>query len=214
MTKAAHALIVVAVAGAAFVAGRAGSLSAPAAYGEPPQHDQDATKKPDGSQKQKDMMALAEAGEAHKHLESLLGDWDGEVSVWFAPGKPPMKFKETIKREMLFDQRFIIEHVDAQSAMGPYHGLSILGYNNARKCYEIFFIDNGSTPMNLWTGSFDADKKLFTYTGNEVDTNGKKAAFRTTIDCSQADTQIKAGYKPGKDGKEYKAFEIKMSRKK
>jgi hypothetical protein len=78
----------------------------------------------------------------------------------------------------------------------------------------MFFIDNGGTAMNMWTGTFDADSKTFTFTGNEIDMGGKKVKFRTCIDCSNKDTQIKTGFKPGKDGKEFKSFEITLTRKK
>src|SRR5262249_33623629 len=68
--------------------------------------------------------------------------------------------------------------------------------------------------MNMWTGTFDAATKTFTFTGNEMDMSGKKVKFRTTIDCSNKDTQVKTGFKPGRDGKEFKAFEFTLTRKK
>jgi len=214
MTRITQVLVAVAIAGIAFIAGRAGSATESAAYGEPPQHKQDAPKKPESSQKQQEVVAQTEAGEAHKPLAALVGDWDAEVKVWYASGKPPMSFKETVKRESLFDDRFVMERVDSAGAVGPYHGLSVLGYNIYEKRYEIFFIDNGGTAMNLWTGTFDEAKKTFSFAGNELDLGGRKVMFRTTIDCSKPDTQIKEGFKPGRDGKEFKTFEVKLTRKK
>lgn len=214
MAKIRQAVIVIAIAGAAFIAGRAGVGTAPSAFGAPPQGKKESPKKPATSQRQQAMMALASAGEAHKALEPLVGDWDGEVKVWFAPGRSPMTFKESVKRESIFGGRFVVEHVEATSATGLYQAMGILGYNNAAKRYETFFIDNGGTGMNLWTGTFDAGTTMFTFSGNEVDMNGKKVAFRTTIDCSSKDKQIKEGFKSGKGGKAYKAFEVTLRRKK
>jgi hypothetical protein len=212
MTKTSQALIVLAIAGAGFIAGRAGSGAVPAAFGEPPRDKKEAPQKPARKPKQQEKMAGP--GEAHKPLELLLGDWDGEVKMWFAPGRPPMSFKETVKRESLYDKRYVMEHVEATSEKEPHHGMAVIGHNNVEKRYEMLFIDNGGTAMNLWTGTFDAEKKTFTFTGNEFDMSGKKVKFRTCIDCSNEDKQIKTGFKPGRDGKEFKAFEITLTRKK
>src|SRR5262249_5565436 len=138
----------------------------PAAFGGQPQKD--APRKPAKASKQQKAGTTGEPGEAHKNLELLVGDWESEVKIWFAQGKPPMSFKESVTREPLFDKRFVMERVEATSDMGPYHGLSIVGYNNAEKRYEMFFIDNGGTAMNMWTGTFDAAKKEFTFTGTEM----------------------------------------------
>lgn len=212
MTRTMQALTILNIAGIAFVAGRAGAGADPAVLGAQPPDKSEKPKKP--AMSQKEMMALAEPGEGHNQLNALLGDWEAEVKMWFAPGRPPITFKETVKRESLFENRFVIEHVEAASAMGPYHAMAVLGYNNSEKRYEMFFIDNGGTAMNMWTGTFDTDKKTFTFSGNEVDMSGKKVKFRTTIDCADKDKQIKTGFKPGKDGKEFKAFEITLTRTK
>src|SRR5262249_45768194 len=152
-----HAFIVLAIAGAAFIAGRTGFVADPAALGAQQQDKKEATKKSAMTQQQ--MMAQAAPGESHKPLELLQGEWDGEGKMWFAPARPPMTFKETVKRESLFDNRFVLERVDATSEMGPYGGLAVIGYNNREKRYEMFFIDNGGTAMNMWTGTFDAATK-------------------------------------------------------
>lgn len=214
MTKTTQVLVVFAIAGAAYIAGRAGIGAAPAALGAPPHQENGAPKKPTMSSAQQKMMAMAEPGEAHKALELLPGDWEGEVKVWFAPGKPPMTMKETKKREPLFDKRFVMERMDAASAMGEFHALEIFGYNNSEKRYEAFYIDNGGTAMSTLTGSFDADTKTFTFSGNETDMSGKKVKTKATLDCSNKDKQILTGYKPGRDGKEFKAFEGTFTRKK
>lgn len=212
MTRTTQALMTVAIAGAAFAAGRAGVGVAPAAMGAPPRVDNAAPKKPTMSSAQQKMMAMAEPGEAHKALELLPGDWEGEVKLWFAPGKPPMTMKETKKRESLFEKRFVMERMDAASAMGEFHALQIFGYNNSEKRYEAFYIDNGGTAMSMLTGTFDADTKTFTFSGNETDMTGKKVKTRATLDCSKKDKQILTGYKPGRDGKEFKAFEGTFTR--
>src|SRR5262249_30878788 len=138
-------LIVLAMAGAALVAGRAGWGADPAGNADE-QESKESPKAP--ATKPPGSMAPAQGDQARRRVELLVGDWDGEVKLWFAPDNPPVTFRESVKREPLFDNRFVIEHVEATSEMGPYHGLSVIGFDNAEKRYEMFFIDNGSTAMN------------------------------------------------------------------
>lgn len=215
MIRISQTVIVFIIAGAAYIAGRAGLGAEPAALGaKQEQNETDAPKSPAMTPKQQEMMSLGEPGEAHKPLELLLGDWEGEVELWFTPGKPPMTFKGSKKRESLFGKRFVMEHVDANSDMGPFHGLAIMGYNNLEKRYEAFWIDDGGTQMTTTVGTYDAATKTFIFTGDEVDMSGKKVTHRMTINCSNADKQIIEGFKPGRDGKEFKTYEGTFTRKK
>lgn len=214
MKRISQTILVLTIAGISFIAGRAGWGVGSTALAAPPQKGKDAPKKSSTSQKQQQMMAMGEPGEAHKHLELLLGEWEGEMKIWFAPGRPPMTFKASKKRESLFDGRFVIEHVEAPSDMGPFRALQIFGYNNFEKRYEAFYIDNGGTAMATMPGSFDEATTTFTFTGKETDMSGQKVKTRNTVDCSKKDVQIMTGYKPGRDGKEFKSFEVTLTRKK
>jgi hypothetical protein len=214
MAKTTQALIVLVIASAAFIAGRAGVGADPAALGAMQPGRTEAPQKPAKPSNQQEMMALAQPGEPHKHLELLLGNWEGELKVWFAPGRAPMTFKASKQRESLFGKRFVIEHVEMSSDMGPIHALGIMGYNNAEKRYESFYIDDGGTAMIMSTGTFDTATKTFTFTGDENDMTGKKVQRRMTLDCSNKDQQIMAGFKPGRDGQEFKSYECTYTRKK
>src|SRR5262245_17232969 len=99
MAQTTNAFIVLAIAGVAFIEGPTGFVEDPATVGGPPE-DKKESNKPAMTQQQ--MMAQAAAGEAHKPLELLVGDWDGEVKMWFAPSRPPMTFNESVKRESIF----------------------------------------------------------------------------------------------------------------
>ncbi len=160
------------------------------------------------------MTAAMQPGENHKHLDSLLGEWSGTVKFWLAPGTEPMESTGTVAREWNLGNRFLFEHVTANSDMGPFEGYGALGYNTIEKRYESVWLEDHATYMSMMTGSYDAAKKVFTFEGNILDPmTGKRSKQRHLVDVSSPTRQVMTGYGIGPDGKEFKNFEGVMEKK-
>jgi hypothetical protein len=156
-------------------------------------------------------------GPEHRVLDVLVGDWQGSVTMWMAPGTEPDHNTGTIHREWVLDGHFVHEKVDG-GAMGPggpmFKGMGVTGYNSATKQYEAGWVDNTSTAIVKSTGSYDAAKKTFTYSGERPDGMGHTVKFRDVLDCSSPDREVMASYSTGADGKEFKSFEGTFDRAK
>ncbi len=187
-------VIVAALVGGAFAAGRL----------IPSEPNVALANQPEGME---DMMASMQPGEHHKVLERFVGTWEGDVEFWFAPGTEAMKSHGTIRREWIMDGRFVIEHVEAESSGMPFKGMGIVGYNTIENKYENVWLENMATWISTSSGTYDAAKKTFTFTGEMLDPQtGKRVKQRSVIDCSTPGREVMSGYCPGPDGKEYKNF--------
>ena len=157
-----------------------------------------------------DMQAYIEAGtpgEFHKKLDVLVGDWEGEFTIWMDPSDPPMLSKGTVKREWVFGGRYLKETIEATSAMGTFTGMGFFGYNNVDGQYEMVWMDSMSTGIYFETGIYDPDKKVLVTRGSHRDPgSGKLILTKGTLDLSRSDEHVYAGYLIGSDGREFKHF--------
>lgn len=119
--------------------------------------------------KMAEIMKKAEAagapGDAHKALRPLAGEWNAEVKSWMAPGAPPIVSKGTAKATWVMDGRYLQEEFHGDFMGKPFHGMSLMGYDNLTKRYNSVWIDNMSTVMVKTEGEAGKDGKVLTLTG-------------------------------------------------
>src|SRR4051794_8857543 len=87
---------------------------------------------------------FATPGEHHKKLDGMVGDWTYTAKFWMAPGAPPMEMKGEQKAAWVMGNRYVRAVVTgpAQDGMPPFEGVSVYGYDNAKKKYVAAWIDN------------------------------------------------------------------------
>ncbi len=119
------------------------------------------------------MMKFIEASspnENHKKLAAYLGTWDTESSFWMeGPDNPPVTSKGVAKITWGFDGRFLKQEFQGYFMGMPRTGLGFNGYDNMKKLYTMFWVDNTSTAMFTGTGNFDAAGTALTMTGKMDD---------------------------------------------
>jgi hypothetical protein len=104
--------------------------------------------------KMEEMMKKAEAagtpGAAHKALEPLVGEWTAEVKSWMAPDAPPTVSKATAKASWAFNGRFVREEFNGEMMGKPFHGMSLIGYDNQKQKYNSVWVDDmrGAFPFS------------------------------------------------------------------
>jgi hypothetical protein len=152
-------------------------------------------------------------GEPHKRLEALAGSWDGATKMWLDSSKAPVESKGTSESKMIMGGRYLEEKVSGEFGGMKFQGQGITGYDNLQKKYTLVWIDNMGTGIWTATGSYDADKKTFTYQGEEIDPlSGKKFKNKYVLHLIDKDKYETEMFKEV-DGKDVKVMQITYKRK-
>ena len=161
-----------------------------------------------------DYLKLAQPGPEHKRLDVLKGSWECTVKMWMDPSKPPTESKATIDRKWIMGDRYLQEDVKGEFAGMPFLGFGLTGYDNIRKKYTSMWVDNMGTGIMTSLGTYDANKKAFAFTSDEVDPfTGKAKKMRSVITVVSDDKHVLEMFEPGPDGKEIRMFELTATRK-
>jgi len=130
-------------------------------------------KKKAGEPSEEEMMKkwkeAATPGEAHKKLDDMVGSWESESQMWMAPGQPPTVSKGTSEMKWILGGRFLQQELTGEMMGMPMNGIGLTGYDNFKKKYIGFWIDNTSTAMYAMEGILDKDGKTITFFGKTDD---------------------------------------------
>jgi len=131
------------------------------------------------------------------------------------PGEEWIESKGTARRELIFDGRFVVEHVDAEGmGEGRFRGLGIVGFNTIDNRFESVRIENMATYVSTSSGTYDERTKSFTFEGEMIDPmTGNRMRTRMTMDCSEPDREVATGWTVLPDGTLEKTFEGVFERK-
>ncbi len=163
----------------------------------------------------KAMMAYATPGDIHKMMARSAGTWTAALTMWMAPNTPPVTSTGESKNEMILGGRYL-KATNTSNFMGmPFEGISITGYDNAKKIFINSWIDNMGTGMMTLTGAWDASTNSINFTGTMVDpSSGKDMPVREVlkfVDDNHQTMEMYAVMAPG--APEAKTMEIKFTRK-
>lgn len=167
-----------------------------------------------------DSAAMAQAwqaymtpGDVHAMLAKSNGTWEGDVTVWMDPTKPPMKSKSTAVNKMIFGGKYQQSNHTGNMMGMPFEGMSLLAFDNAKKVLISTWIDNMGTGMMIMEGTWDSTSHTANLKGKMVEpTTGKD------IDCREVFTMIDDNNQKlemfcTQQGKEMKTMEILYKRK-
>jgi hypothetical protein len=97
----------------------------------------------------------------------------------------------------------------------PMTGQSTVGYDNAKKMYVLFWIDNLGSGIVKMSGNYDATGKTLNLKGTQTDPmTGGDSEIREEIKWIDDDSYIMTMFGAGMDGKEMKFMEGTFKRKK
>ena len=160
----------------------------------------------------KESMAL---GDQHKMLAKGAGTWSGDVTMWMAPGAPPMKSKATMVTTMTYNGLYQQSKHKGEMMGAPFEGQSTTGYDNTKKEFFSTWIDNMGSGILVTTGNWDDANKTLTLSGTMKNpANGLDCTFKEVFKMVDDNNQVLEMYGPDpQTGKEYKTMEIKYTRK-
>lgn len=96
----------------------------------------------------------------------------------------------------------------------PFEGMSLLGYDNAKKIFTSTWIDNFGTGTMTLEGTWNVATKSIEFKGKAVDPmTGKDMAVKELVKFTDNDNQEMQMYEM-RNGTEIKTMEIKFTRKK
>lgn len=121
------------------------------------------------------MMKAAQPGEPHKALAGLAGSWEQTIKMWMDPSKPPTESKATCESKMIMDGRYLEDKITGDFGGMKFLGQGLTAYDNLKKKYTFTWVDNMGTGVSTASGTYDPDKKAYTYLGEEIDPLSGKA---------------------------------------
>lgn len=151
-------------------------------------------------------------GPEHKMLSNMVGEWNGDISMWMEPGQPPQTSKGTVKYESIFDGRYIVGNFTGNMMGMPFSGMEISGYDNVKKVFFSSWYDNMGTGVMYVEGTFDKATNTGHYTGETLDPMGNKMKVREVVTIIDKDHSKFEMYMDAGTG-EMKSMEISYTRK-
>jgi len=151
-------------------------------------------------------------GPEHKMLTDMVGEWEGDITMWMDPSQPPQTMKGATKYESVMDGRYIVGKFSGMMMGMPFNGMDITGFDNALKVFQNVWIDNMGTGMMSTEGKYDKSTNTVIYKGKMVTPNGSKVDVRQVlkiIDKDNSTFEMFVDYGAG----ETKSMEIKYKRK-
>ena len=156
---------------------------------------------------------MSQAGPEHARLTAMCGTWDVEVTFWFKPGGPGLTTKGTSTIRPLFDGRFVEEKIEGTLNSTPFTTLAWTGFNTSTHQYEATRIASTNTIRIAETGAYDEKTRTFELKA-DYPMAGETWRQRTVIQPTSADAMIATSYLSFGQVPEWKAVEIKYTRRK
>lgn len=152
-------------------------------------------------------------GPVHEMLAKSDGEWNEELTFWMTPDGPPTKSTATAVNKMIMGGRYQLSNHTGNMFGMPFEGVSIIGYDNAKKKFVSTWYDNFGTGIMYMEGPWDEASKSVTFTGTGVDPmTGKDCQMRQVFTIIDDKTQKIEMY-DNKTGTEVKSMEIILTKK-
>ena len=137
-----------------------------------------------------EMMKFAAPGPEHKVLEPLIGKWKTATKTWMGPGEPQAS-EGTAEYAWLLDGRFMTYHGHGSMMGQPAEGFELLGYDRKAKKYDGIWVDNSSTAIFPFSGSYDEATKTLTFMANWPNPMGEGTVlYRMTTKIEGPDQHV------------------------
>lgn len=170
---------------------------------------------PDSATMMKNWQDYMTPGDMHKMMAKWDGTWNGDITMWMAPGEPEQKATGTAVNKMIMNGLYQ-ENTHTGDMMGmPFNGKGTVGYDNHEKQFVSSWIDNMGSGIMIMKGPWDDATKTMTLKGKMIDPGTKmETAVKETFKIIDDNTQEMEMFVSLPDGAEFKTMNIKYSRKK
>lgn len=154
----------------------------------------------------------AQRGPEHARLTAMCGTWDVEMTFWAKPGGTAVTTTGTSTIRPLFDGLFVEEKIEGSLNGAPFTTLAWTGFNTATRQYEAARIASRNSIRIAEAGGYDESARQFELKA-EYSLAGGTWHQRTVIQTPTADSMTAASYLRFGTVPEWKAVEIKYTRR-
>jgi hypothetical protein len=149
----------------------------------------------------------AKPGPEHEQLKQLEGIWEANASFGGQESKGTMTYK------MDLGGMWLIGNFEGEFGGQKFAGRGMDSYDPMSKKYVSVWIDSMSARPMVSEGTFDAEKKTMTMTGEGPGQDGKTAKYKSVVEFKDKDSMTMTMYTFGADGKEQQMMTINYKRK-
>jgi len=155
-------------------------------------------------------------GKEHERFKKMVGIWDVNSKMWFAPGMEPVESKGHAEMRLILGGRYIEQKYECPMMGMPYQGLGFEGYDKIKKKYVSIWMDSMGTGIFYSEGTADETGKVFTYIGKMDDPfSGEKDKPVKSVGREINDDKVVFEmYETRPDVGEYKSMELTYTRRK
>jgi hypothetical protein len=166
------------------------------------------------AQEPQDAAAMApKPGPEHEILKKDEGKWNAAVKIWMAPNAPPMEVSGTETNKFGCNGLWMMTEFETPDA--SFTGRGISGWDSHKKKYVSAWVDTESMYFSMSHGTYDKDKKMMTFYGEQPDPeSGKMMKTRGTNEYVDANTRRFTSYATPQGAAELKKLEITYTRAK
>lgn len=165
-----------------------------------------------------DMGAMMEAwmqastpGEPHAMLATTAGVWNLDVKHWMDPSMPPQESKATSTFEIAMGGRYLVEHAEGTSMVGPFQGMGLTAFDNVTQQFVNVWVDNMGTGVMIARGGPAVDG-VYEMTGEYPNVmTGSPTGFRSRMEYLGDDERFFTMWED-RGGAEAKVMEIRYVR--
>ena len=157
------------------------------------------------------MEAIA-PGDHHKHLKTLEGTWNVELTMWQGPEAEPVTSKGTSENKLILGDRFIMQHMTAQMMGMPFEGIGLIGFDRTSGKHTTTWADNMSTHISVTEGTCANHCMTETYITEMPDPFGNMMSVKFINTIVDDDKYVFEWFQINDDGSEFKAMEIVYTR--
>jgi hypothetical protein len=167
-----------------------------------------------------DMMAqwqeMNALGPEHERFKNMVGAWDVESKMWFAPGMDPVESKGSAEIRLILGGRYIEQKYECPFMGQPYQGLGFEGYDRVKKKYVTIWMDSMGTGIFYSEGTVDETGKVTTYIGKMDDpfTGEKDKEMKSVAREISDDEVVFEMYEERPEVGEYKSMVLTYKRRK
>lgn len=185
------------------------------AAGQPAAKDATPAAMPDTAAINKAWMAFSTPGDMHKWMEKTNGTWEADVSSWMAADAPPTTSKAVNVQSSVLGGRYVSGKFTGSMMGQPFNGMSLMGYDNAKKMFVSTWVDDMGSGIVHMTGTYNEATKTLSLKGHQTDfMTGKDSDLREELVMIDDNSYKMTMYGAGFDGKEMKFMEGTFKKKK
>ncbi len=116
------------------------------------------------------MEELATPGPQHALLNSMVGTFRAEFSMWAAPGMDAVTMTGTMINSWILGGRYVQSDYTSEWMGEPFHGLGLMGYDISQEAYVGTWCDTASTILApISVGQLSADGSQISMVREMVD---------------------------------------------